>query len=158
PAMSSAASKGVMIGAGYFAQFQAEGWLRIPAAQIVAVVDAAPGKARSFAERFGIPRAYESVAEALDRERPDFVDIATRPQAHLELTRVAAQRGIHVICQKPMAPTWEDCLAMVEACEAAGVRLLIHENWRWQPGYREARRLLDAETLVKGFRISPQGG
>jgi D-apiose dehydrogenase len=156
PAMSSAASKGVMIGAGYFAQFQAEGWLRIPAAQIVAVVDAAPGKARSFAGRFGIPRAYESVAEALDRERPDFVDIATRPQAHLELTRVAAQRGIHVVCQKPMAPTWEDCLAMVEACEAAGVRLLIHENWRWQPWYREARRLLDAGTLGRVFQIAAQ--
>src|SRR4029434_7377773 len=55
-----------------------------------------------------------------------------------------------------MAPTWEDCLAMVEACEAAGVRLLIHENWRWQPWYREARRLLDAETLGKVFQISAQ--
>ena len=40
----------------------------------------------------------------LDREKPDFVDIVTRPEAHLALTELAASKGIHVICQKPMAP------------------------------------------------------
>jgi predicted dehydrogenase len=152
--MTQPPNKGVLIGGGYFAQFQAEGWQRIPSAEIVAVADAAPGKAQAFAARFGIPRAYESMDEALDRERPDFVDIATRPDAHLELVRAAAGRGIHVICQKPMAPTWEDCLAMVEACEAAGVRLLMHENWRWQPWYRQVRRILDAGTLGTVFQMS----
>ena len=154
--MSGERSKGVLIGGGYFAQFQAEGWQRIPAAEIVAVVDAAPGKARAFADQWKIPRAYESVAEALERERPDFVDIATRPVAHLPLVREAASRGIHVICQKPMAPTMDDCVAMALACEAAGVRLLIHENWRWQPWYRETKRILDAGTLGPIFQFSAQ--
>ncbi len=148
--------KGVLIGAGYFAQFQAEAWKRIAAAEIVAVADSAPGKARSFADEFGIPRAYESAEEMLDRERPSFVDIATRPESHPSLTRLAAARGIHVICQKPMAPTWNECVKMVEACEAAGVRLLIHENWRWQPWYREARRLIDAGALGRVFQLSAQ--
>ena len=114
----SRASQGVLIGAGYFARFQAEAWKRVPTAEITAVADSAPGKARAFAAEFGTPRAYESVDEALDRERPAFVDIATRPESHLDLTRRAARRGAHVICQKPMAPTWEDCVAMCEACEA----------------------------------------
>jgi predicted dehydrogenase len=96
------------------------------------------------------------VDDALDRERPAFVDIATRPESHLDLTRRAAQRGMHVICQKPMAPTWEDCVAMVGACKAAGVRLLIHENWRWQPWYRESRRLIDAGALGRVFQFSAQ--
>ncbi len=154
--MSQATSKGVLIGAGYFARFQAEAWPRIPAAEIVAVADSAPAKARAFADEFGIARAYESAEEMLDRERPDFVDIATRPEAHLELTRRAAQRGSHVICQKPMAPTWADCVAMCEACEAAKVRLLIHENWRWQPWYREIKRLLDAAALGRVFQLTGQ--
>jgi predicted dehydrogenase len=152
--MSEWNANGVLIGAGYFAQFQAEAWQRIPAAAIVAVADSAPGKARAFAETFGIPHAYESVDEALDREKPDFVDIVTRPESHLDLTRRAAQRGLHVICQKPMAPTWEDCVGMVEACAAAGVRLFIHENWRWQPWYREIKRLLDAGTLGRVFQLT----
>jgi D-apiose dehydrogenase len=146
--------RGVLVGAGFFARFQAEAWKRIPAAEIVAVVDSAPGKARAFADEFGIPRAFELITEAFDRERPDFVDIATRPEAHLELTRAAAARRVHVICQKPMAPTWEDCVGMVEACEAAVVRLLIHENWRWQPWYREVRRLLDAGVLGQVFQLT----
>lgn len=148
--------KGVLIGGGFFAQFQAEGWQRIPGAEIVAVADAAPGKAQAFASQWGIPRAYESVGEALDRERPDFVDIATRPAAHLPLVREVAARGIHVICQKPMAPTMDECVAMVESCEAAGVRLLIHENWRWQPWYREVKKILDRGQLGSVFQYSAQ--
>ena len=109
----------------------------------MAVADAAPGRAEEFSERFGIPRAYRDAAEMLERERPDFVDIVTRPDSHLELVRLAARCGLGVICQKPMAPSWEECAAMVNVCADANVRLLIHENWRWQPWYREVKRLLD---------------
>jgi predicted dehydrogenase len=137
-------TRGVLIGAGYFAQFQAEAWKRIPGVDLVAVADLIPGKARAFADQFGIRQSYESVTEMLDREKPEFVDIATRPESHLELANLAAERHIAVICQKPMAPTWAECLAMLEVCERARVRLLIHENWRWQPWYREAKRLLEA--------------
>src|SRR5262245_30141565 len=162
--------RGVLVGAGYFAQFQAEAWKRLeerrggfPAAQLesnavdpaagmpplqfCAVADLAPGKAKEFAARHSIPHFYESAEAMVDAEKPDFVDIATRPDAHLSLTKLAAQRGVHVICQKPMAPTMADCVAMCDLCDAAGVRLLIHENWRWQPWYREAKRLIDAGAL-----------
>ena len=138
--------KGVLIGAGYFAQFQAEAWKRLDG-RLLAVADLAPGKAEEFAAKHGILRAYKSAEAMLDAEKPDFVDIATRPDTHLPLTKLAAQRGIHVICQKPMAPTMSDCIAMCEACEQSGVRLLIHENWRWQPWYREAKRIIDGGTL-----------
>jgi predicted dehydrogenase len=146
--------KGVMIGAGYFAQFQTEGWNRIPTAKIVAVADALPGRAKEFAERWNIPAAYTDAAAMLAKEKPDFVDIATRPEAHLALVTLAARHGAHVICQKPMAPTWAECLAMVKVCNEAKVRLLLHENWRWQPWYREIKRLLDAGTLGKPFHIA----
>lgn len=146
--------RGALIGAGYFANFQAEAWQRIAGVRIGAVVDSVPGKARAFSEKWSIGAAYESVEEMLDRERLDFADIATRPESHLALTGDVAGRGIHVICQKPMAPVWEDCVAMVEACEASGVRLLMHENWRWQPWYREAKRLLNAGALGGPFHVS----
>ena len=136
-----------MIGAGFFAQFQAEAWRRMAGVELVAIADSAVGKAREFAAQFGIARAYESVEVMLDAEKPDFVDIVTRPDTHLPLTRLAAQRGIHVICQKPMAPSVAESIAMCEACEAANVRLMIHENWRWQPWYREAHRRIAAGEL-----------
>jgi len=138
---------GVLVGAGFFAQFQEDAWKRMSEVNLIAVADLYPGKAKDFAAKHGIERAYESVEAMLDAEKPDFVDIATRPDTHLALAQLAAQRGIHVICQKPMAPTMAECVAMCETCEQAKVRLLIHENWRWQPWYREAKRLIDAGTL-----------
>ncbi|MGH9833921.1 MAG: Gfo/Idh/MocA family protein [Blastocatellia bacterium] len=152
--MSGVPMKGVMIGAGYFAQFQAEAWRRVEGARIVAVADAAPGRAEEFSERWGIARADRNVAEMLERERPDFVDIITRPDSHLKLVELAAHHEAHVICQKPMAPSWKECLAMINACAEARVRLFIHENWRWQPWYREIKRLLDQGVIGKPFYAS----
>ncbi|HXJ58491.1 MAG TPA: Gfo/Idh/MocA family oxidoreductase [Verrucomicrobiae bacterium] len=146
--------RGLLIGAGYFAQFQAEAWKRLPGARIIAVADSHPGRARAFARRHGFRRAYTSAASALAEEGPDFVDIVTRPETHLELTSLAASHGAHVICQKPMAPALHDCLAMCAACERAGVRLLIHENWRWQPWYRESKRWLDQGWLGQPVHAS----
>jgi D-apiose dehydrogenase len=143
-----------MIGAGYFAQFHAEAWRRIRSVEITAVADSSAARAQAFAKEHSIPRWYATADEMLSRESPDFVDIVTRPETHLVLTRQAAQRGAHVICQKPMVPTWEECLAMVEVCNAARVRLLIHENWRWQPWYREVHSLLNTGVLGKPFQFS----
>jgi predicted dehydrogenase len=154
PTIPMSRIKGVLVSAGYFAQFHAQAWKRIAEADLVAVADPAPGKAQAFADKFGIARAYESVEQMLDREAPQFVDIATRPESHLELVSQASARGIHAICQKPMAPTMADCVAMCETCERAGVRLFIHENWRWQPWYRETKRLLAAEHLGQPHQIS----
>ena len=79
--MSYKRLKGVMIGAGFFAQFQAEAWRRIPGARITAVADAVADKAEQFASQWRIARTYAGVEEMLDREQPDFVDIVTRPLA-----------------------------------------------------------------------------
>ncbi len=145
--------RGAMIGAGYFAGFHAEGWSRIEGAEVSAVADPAPGRASEFAARWKLPRTYSDPEAMLAEEKPDFVDIVTRPETHLELACLAASRGAHVICQKPMARNWEECLEMVEACDRAGVRLVIHENWRWQPWYREVKRILDSGRLGRPFHV-----
>lgn len=141
------ALRGVMAGAGFFAQFQAEAWRRVEGAEIVAVADLDRARAEAFAARWGIPRIYADAAEMLAAEQPDFLDIVTGPETHRGLAALAAERGVNAICQKPMAPRLEDCRAMAETARRAGVRLLIHENWRWQAWYREVRRLLDEGTL-----------
>ncbi len=134
--------RGVIVGCGYFGRIQLEAWSRIPEAEIVAACDFDLERARAAA-----PHAYTDAARMLDEVRPDFLDIATRPDSHLPLVRLAAERGIAVICQKPMAPDWAQAVEMVRTAEQAGVPLMIHENWRWQPWYRQARRLLDEGAI-----------
>jgi predicted dehydrogenase len=83
----------------------------------------------------------------LASERPDFVDIITPPATHLEMCSFAADQGIDIICQKPLAPTFEEAEAIVEKTGAAGVRFAVHENWRFQPWYREIKHLLDSGVI-----------
>ena len=106
----------------------------MPQVELAAAVDPDLERARKAA-----PRAYSTAEDMLDAERLDFVDIATRPDSHAALVRLAASRNVPVICQKPMAPNWAEAVGMVEAAEAA----MIHENWRWQPCYRALKSLID---------------
>lgn len=145
--------RGAIIGAGYFAGFQAEAWQRIPLVEIVAIVDPLLERAREFADRFAIPHVYPNAEELFRHAAPDFVDIATRPESHRSLVELAASKRTPVICQKPMAPTWEDCMALVALCQERKVRLLIHENWRWQAWYREVRKLIDADVFGRLFHL-----
>ncbi len=145
--------RGAIIGAGYFAGFQAEAWRRISAVEIVAVVDPLLARAQEFAERFDIPRVYPKAEEMFEHEALDLVDIATRPDSHSALVQLAAAHRTAIICQKPMAPTWEECVAMVKLCHAAPVRLLIHENWRWQAWYQEIKKLMEANVFGHIFHL-----
>ena len=90
-------------------------------------------KGRAAQAKYGIPKLYKDFEEMLDQEKPDVVDIITPPTTHLPLCQLAAERGIHIICQKPLAPTFAEAKAIVELAEKAGVRFMVHENWRFQP-------------------------
>lgn len=154
--MSSNRLRGVCVGAGYFADYQYEAWSRIPEVEIAALCNRSVERGRTTAVKHGIPRVYgwDELDRMLDREKPDFVDIITPPETHLDVVQHAAARGIAIICQKPLAPTWEEAVAVVNAARMHGVRLLVHENWRWQPWYREMKRQLDAGALGELFSIS----
>jgi D-apiose dehydrogenase len=133
--------RGVAIGAGYFAPFQYEAWTRIPEVEIVAMSDRTEDKATPIMAKYGVPRYYPNWKDMIDREQPDFVDIITPPETHEDMCRYAAERGVHIICQKPLAPSYEISRSIVEFARAAGVRFMVHENFRWQPWYRAIKRI-----------------
>ena len=137
---------GITVGCGFFGNIHLEGWHRIEGAEIVAVVDQDGVKAEESASRFGLA-AYADLVQAIEETSPDFVDVATRPDSHLAIVQTAAEQGCHVLCQKPIALTWEESVQIVETCERLGVRLMINENWRWQPWYRAIRKIIDSGAI-----------
>ncbi|MGH8638533.1 MAG: Gfo/Idh/MocA family protein [Burkholderiales bacterium] len=142
--------KGVAIGAGYFAPFQYEAWTRIPEIEIAAMYNRSEDKAAPIMARYGVPRYYGDWRTMIDVERPDFVDIITPPDTHEEMCRYAAEHGVHIICQKPLAPNYETSRQIVELARNAGVRFMVHENFRWQPWYR-AMKKIQAEGVIGDF-------
>jgi predicted dehydrogenase len=78
----------------------------------------------------------------------------TPPAAHLNILKEAAHRGVDVICQKPLGGDLETAREMVRIAQDAGITFVAHENFRFQPWYREARRLLDAGALGEVYNLS----
>lgn len=158
-----AALRGVAVGAGYFSQFHYEAWRRIAEVDLVAVCDADRARAEAAARRFGIGRWYTDFVAMFEAQRPDLVDVITPPATHEALCLEAGRRGIHVICQKPLAPTLDRARRLVEAMDRCGVRFMVHENFRFQPWYREIRRLVDQRVIGRslhslGFRARTGDG
>ena len=154
-----------VIGAGYFSQFHVEAWTAMKAAGTVAEVflcDSDTARGHALGARYGVTQIYTDGARRLDEVDAGLVDIVTPPATHRALVQLAAQRGLPMVCQKALAPTLAEAVEMVETAEAAKVPLIVHENFRFSPWYREARRLLDNGTIGTphsiAFRLRPGDG
>lgn len=150
------------VGAGYFSRFQYEAWARMPDVALVAACNRSPDPVRAVASIYAIPATYDDVAEMLDRERPDLLDIITPPETHLAYVQEAARRRIPAICQKAFCRTLAEAETATAAAEAAGSLLVVHENFRFQPWHQEASRILAAggigEPYQVSFRLRPGDG
>ena len=139
--------RGAVIGCGFFAQNHLHAWNDIADVRLVAVCDKDAAKAKAAAETFRVPAWYDNAEEMFASQKLDFVDIATTMPTHRALVELAARHRVPTIVQKPFAPTWDDCVAMVGACNAAGVPLMVHENFRFQAPLIAVRRVLEAGEI-----------
>ncbi|WP_426959341.1 Gfo/Idh/MocA family protein [Muricoccus radiodurans] len=135
-----------LAGAGSIAPQHLIAWARVPGVTVAAIADPDLPRARERARDFGIPAAFADVAAMLEATPDlDALDIAAPRELHAPLARLAAGRGLAVLCQKPLTPTLAESEAL--AADLAGTRLMVHENWRFRAPYRQLRRWLDEGRL-----------
>jgi predicted dehydrogenase len=151
-----------IIGCGRFSRHHQEAWARVGRARVVALVDSDLARAQAAAAAFPGAAAFGDAEAMLAAVRPDVIDIVTSLEAHAALVAAAARHGVDAICQKPLAPTYATAEAMVRGAEAAAIRLMVHENFRFRPWFAEARRLVAAGALGApvqlGFRLRTGDG
>ena len=125
-----------LAGAGFVAPHHLKAWQRLRGrAEVVAIADPNVEAAHTRAREFGLRSVYSSVEEMFEQEHLDVVDVATSRETHAPICRLAADRGLAIICQKPLAPTFDEAVSLVTALSGR-VRLMVHENWRFRPHYR----------------------
>jgi predicted dehydrogenase len=150
-----------ILGAGYFGRFHYRAWARLPV-DLAAFCDIDAGRRAAVSADYPQARAHDDFARMLDAERPDFVDIVSPPPTHLPAIKACAERGISVICQKPFCGTLEAAQEAADIAERAGITLIVHENFRFQPWYAAMRDALASDRLgtVFGatFRLRPGDG
>lgn len=143
----------VVSGAGFVTPFHLAGWARLPGVAVAAIAGRNREACAQRAAAHGITRVYQDLAEALDRERPDILDICTPAEVHLAQARLACERGIHFICQKPLAQDLATAEEIAAVAEAAAVRAMVHENFRFRPWYRALGSLIRRGDIGAPFYL-----
>lgn len=149
-----------VVGLGYFSQFHLTSWAGMKGADLIGVTDLDPDLTRETADRLGVT-AYPSITAILDDD-PDLIDLVVPPQAHANLIRACLKPGRTLICQKPFCLSLAEAEQITAEAEAAQTTLIIHENFRFQPWYREAKAFLDAghmgQVYSARFALRPGDG
>ncbi len=141
-----------ILGTGFWARYQLAAWNELPGARCVALCNRTRAKAEKLATEFHVPAVYDNPALMLEREHLDFLDIVADVSVHSAFVRLAAERRLPVICQKPMAVSLREAEEMVELCRAAGIPFFVHENWRWQVPIRQVKKILVSGIIGSVFR------
>jgi len=124
-------------------------------ANIVGYYDLNHARAEAIGKTYG-GTAFESIEDLLADSSIDAVSVCTANHTHAAITIQALQAGKHVLCEKPMATTLEDCQAMVDAAQKAGKVLVIGQNQRLTKTHVKARQLIRGGEIgeIIGFRTT----
>ena len=118
-------------------------------AEIAAICDNNEEHLRFAGERYGIPeeKRFTDYRDLLSRADIDAAVVAVPDQRHRELSCAFLAAGKHVLCEKPMALTREDTLAMIRAADASGRILMVGQICRFTPAFEKAKALIDSGVL-----------
>jgi UDP-N-acetyl-2-amino-2-deoxyglucuronate dehydrogenase len=132
----------ILVGCGRISERHVEAIGSRPELRVVAVCDEVPDRARSLGERVGVP-AFTSYSAMLAETEADVAVVCTPSGLHPRHGIMAAQRGLHVIVEKPMATRLEEADALVRTCDEAGVLLFVVKQNRLNPGIQLLKRAVD---------------
>jgi xylose dehydrogenase (NAD/NADP) len=136
-----------ILGAANIARAFAKGAATVPGVQIVAVASRDAAKARAFADEIGVARSHASYDAMLADPEIDAIYIPLPNTMHAEWAIRVAQAGKHILCEKPLASTVADTVAMFAAAKQAGIHLVEAYPYRAQPQTQKVRELLDAKAI-----------
>ena len=135
-----------VIGAGMMGAGHATCVAQSPLGELVAVADLDMARATALAEPLDAV-AYSTHSELLAGDDLDAVIVCTPDWAHRDVCVDAAYAGKHVLVEKPLAVTLADCDAIIEACDAAGVTLMVGQILRFDPRYAAVRAAVAAGDI-----------
>lgn len=144
-----------IIGTGDISDYHIDSYLRFGGrCRIRALVDAMPDKARAKAEKFGLGCDIEADHRALlGRSDIDLVSICLPPSLHCGAAVDFLSAGVHVLCEKPMAPTLEECDRMLAAAASGGSVLSVVAQNRFKTDVMRTKLLLDSGELGVPFFV-----
>ena len=116
-------------------------------ANLVGVCDLSPAAANYAASTFGASTAYTSYSEMLEKSQPDVVHILTPPKTHFPIATDCLRAGAHVICEKPVAPSYEEFTQLWQIAKDCDRTLIEDHNYRFNGPVRAIKDKVAAGEL-----------
>lgn len=141
--------KVAIIGTGAICPSHVKGYLSFPGkCEIVALCDIYPEKAEKVKENSGLPaKVYDNHQELLEKEEVDLISVCTPPYTHAEITIDSLDAGKHVLVEKPMASSLEECDAMNEAALRNNKILSVVAQNRFTTPMMKLKHVLETELM-----------
>jgi predicted dehydrogenase len=145
--------KAAVIGVGSIGRNHARVYREINNVKLVGVCDASLDTAQSVGSLLNVA-AFDDVAKLLDEAKPDIVSISVPTEAHLDVARLAIERGVHVLVEKPIASTVEQANELINLAEAQDVVLAVGHIERHNPAITELSQRVQDGALGKIFQMT----
>jgi scyllo-inositol 2-dehydrogenase (NAD+) len=137
-----------VVGAGRMGLTHAENLVhRTRGARLVAVTTSSAERVEAIRRRCGEVPVYATLDRLIESESLDAVVISSSTSAHVDNVEQCAAAGVHILCEKPLGLTLEECGHAEDAVDTAGVKLMIGHTRRFDAGYQEAKRLIESGAV-----------
>jgi len=151
--MSKSPLRIAAVGTGYFSHFHFDAWRRLPV-EVAGICSLSKDEATAVAGTFGRCGSFVDFEDMLDEVCPDLVDIITPPVGHMDFIAAVAARGVGMICQKPFTRSLLEARAAADTARQAGVLLVVHENFRFQPWHMKIKELIGSGIIGNPYQVS----
>ena len=129
-----------IVGTGYFSKFHFDAWKRL-GVDVTGICSLNIDEAKKQSYEFRNCKTYKSFTKMINDIEPDLVDIIVPPSKHLELIRIAAEKKINIICQKPFTNSLAQAKKAVDIAKKNKIIIAVHENFRFQPWFIKINKI-----------------
>jgi predicted dehydrogenase len=142
-----------IIGTGGMANTHAKSFTAIKGVSLTACCDIVEEKARDFARRWRVPRFYTDYRQMLGSESLDAVSVVTVDAAHAPVSLASIEKGLAVLCEKPLATSLSEARAMRDAAARRGVPAMVNFSYRSASGAQSAAGIIRAGGIGRVLHV-----
>jgi predicted dehydrogenase len=147
-----------LVGCGKAAENHVSQIQHIPDVKLVGVCDREALMAEQLAKRYSVPKFYADCPEMLEKEHPDVLHVATPPQNHFQLAKIAFEHGCHVLVEKPATCSYFETGRLLAAADAFGQKLTVAWGYSFDPIAREMRTMIQSGAIGEVVHLNSHFG
>ncbi len=136
-----------IVGAGYISLFHLAALQLLPNVKLTAVCDSNAQRASALAGKWGIPHIFSALDDLIASKTCDVAHVLVPPDLHRQVAEPLLRAGMHVMVEKPLAVSAEDCEVLLNAAQETGVMIGVNHNSTYRPSFLKLKEIIAAQQV-----------